>query len=107
MSMPLTDTPAFWNRLKENVREVMGEMALVPLQPNLEEVAPLLKVKEVCALFAISRPTLYQWMHNGQLPSIKVGARRYFKRAHIQAMLEQGEAAAFLLPLEEEPANRS
>ena len=89
--MPLTDTPAFWNRLKENVREVMGEMAPVPPQPIQDKDTQLLKVKEVCALFAISRPTLYQWMHNGQLPSIKVGARRYFKREQVQALLEGEE----------------
>ena len=92
MSLPLlTDKNDFWSRLRVVVAEVIQEQ--LPVLPKAlgQEERGLLKVKEVCVLFSISRPTLYQWMHAGKLTSIKLGTRRYFKRSQVQALLEGGE----------------
>ncbi len=32
-----------------------------------------LRVEEVCELFDVSRRTVYYWIENGKLPSIKIG----------------------------------
>lgn len=90
-NLPITESHDFWSRLKEVVAEVIKEQMPAPLKLIGDEARALLKVKEVCALFAISRPTLYQWMHAGKLTSIKIGSRRYFKREQIQELLEQYE----------------
>jgi len=49
---------------------------------------PLLSIKEVCALFQISKPTIYEWIKHGKLKPYKVGARVYFLMADIEALLK-------------------
>lgn len=49
---------------------------------------PLLSMKEVCALFKISKPTLYEWVAHGKLNPYKIRGRVYFLQAHIQALFE-------------------
>lgn len=53
---------------------------------------PLLKLTEVCAIFHVSKPTMYEWMKQGRLKSFKIRSRRYFASADIQSLIQQGQA---------------
>lgn len=48
-----------------------------------------MKTSEVCALFKISKPTLYEWVNQGRLPSVKIESRRYFKKEDIDSLVER------------------
>jgi excisionase family DNA binding protein len=86
-----TQADAFWCRLKETVTEaVKAQLQSSPIT-IASTATPLLKVKEVCALLSVSRLTLYQWMHSGRLPSVKVGGRRFFHREQVQSLLQDCE----------------
>jgi excisionase family DNA binding protein len=49
----------------------------------------LLKTKEVCELFQVSKPTIYEWLKQGKLKSIKIGSRRYFLWQDIEELIQR------------------
>ena len=54
----------FWKQIRDVIEEVVNEKINQPFQPpstnHLPEKA-LLKMSDVCMLFQISKPTLYDW----------------------------------------------
>ncbi|MEJ7677949.1 MAG: helix-turn-helix domain-containing protein [Segetibacter sp.] len=48
---------------------------------------PLYKIAEVCALFHVTKPTIYDWVKHGKLKPYKIRSRVYF--------LSAGYSAAF------------
>jgi len=84
----------FWQKLKVIVEEVVIEHNnKLPLLQAMDKNArrPLLKAIEVCAIFKISKPTLYEWMNQGKLPSIKIESRRFFKSEDVEALIENSK----------------
>src|SRR5689334_2654323 len=82
----------FWQKLKVIVEQVVIEhanQAPVLHHSGSGNLRPLLKVNEVCAVFKISKPTLYGWMELGKLPSIKIESRRFFRWEDVQNLIEQ------------------
>ncbi len=49
---------------------------------------PLLSMKEVCALFKISKPTVYDWIAHGKLKPYKIRGKVYFLQSDIQTLFE-------------------
>lgn len=89
-------TPAeFWKQIRITIDEVITEKLSqqLLLHPNsqLPEKA-LLKATDVCKIFQVSRPTLYEWMKQKKLKSFKIKSRRYFSRTDIEAMINCAEA---------------
>ncbi|KAA9038657.1 helix-turn-helix domain-containing protein [Ginsengibacter hankyongi] len=39
---------------------------------------PLYKIAEVCSIFKVSKPTIYEWIKHGKLKPYKVRSRVYF-----------------------------
>src|SRR6476469_1543022 len=82
----------FWKQMKMIVEEVVNER-MQPSAPAEQTVLVpqklLLKPMEVCAIFQISKPTLYGWMKEQKLRSFKVNSRRYFLREDIEALIRQ------------------
>ena len=90
------DPKEFWQKLKAIVEQVIIEHSnQVPLLQALDKNAqkPLLKANEVCAIFKISKPTLYDWMNQGKLPSIKIESRRFFRSEDIEKLIEESRIA--------------
>ena len=80
----------YWQKLKAIVEQVVIEHSnTVPLLQTLDKNGqrPLLKAYEVCAMFKISKPTLYEWMAQGKLPSIKIESRRFFRWEDVDALI--------------------
>lgn len=83
----------FWRKMKMMMEEVLEQKMIAPSKKEiplaqLPEKA-LLKAVEVCAIFRVSKPTLYEWMKQDRLKSFKIKSRRYFYRTDIEAMIRQ------------------
>ncbi|MDE3183720.1 MAG: helix-turn-helix domain-containing protein [Bacteroidota bacterium] len=89
MLFPITPSE-FWKQIKmiiENViAEKLSQQNISPSTSLLPEKA-LLKVSDVCEIFQISKPTLYEWLKQEKLKSFKVKSRRYFNRADIDDLI--------------------
>ncbi len=83
--------PEFWKQIKAIIEEVITEkllqQKLVQTSSHLPEKA-LLKASDVCTIFQVSKPTLYQWIKQNKLKSFKIKSRRYFTREDIQAVMQ-------------------
>ena len=84
----------FWQKLKGIVEQVVIQHSkLGPLIGNGEfGHRPLLKPADVFKVLRITKPTLYDWMHQGRLPSIKIESRRYFKWEDVEKLIEDGRS---------------
>ena len=92
MLFPMNSTE-FWKQIKTIMEEVVEQK----LNASMRKEAPpshlpekaLLKATEVCQIFQVSKPTLYEWMKQDKLKSFKIKSRRYFSRADIEAVIKQ------------------
>lgn len=48
---------------------------------------PLYKIAEVCALFHVTKPTIYAWVKHRKLKPYKIRSRVYFLHHDIQQLL--------------------
>ena len=81
----------FWKQMKTLIEEVITEKLKRPVVKE-EDLIPkktLLKLSEVCEIFRISKPTVYEWVRQGKLKSFKIERRRYFVRSHIETIIQQ------------------
>jgi len=87
----------FWKQIRTTIEEVVNEklnhQTASPPVSHLPEKA-LLKPAEVCAIFQVSKPTLYEWLKQEKLKSFKIKSRRYFSRIDIEAIVLQTEQTA-------------
>jgi len=86
------DPDKFWKQIKATIEDVVNEQINQPFQPPPTDHLPdkaLLKMSDVCALFQVSKPTLYDWLRQDKLRSFKVKSRRYFLKADIEAMIQR------------------
>ena len=83
----------FWKQIKIIVEEVIAEKSrkqkIDQRMFQLPEKA-LMKPSDVCKLFQISKPTLYEWLRQKKLKSFKISSRRYFNRADIDEIIRSG-----------------
>jgi len=95
MLFPIAPTE-FWKQIKIIIEDVIAEkltqQKISPPNNYLPEKT-LLKPSDVCQIFQVSKPTLYEWLKQKKLKSFKIMSRRYFLRAEIEALIsEQGKA---------------
>ena len=92
MLFPVSPTE-FWKQIKTMMEEVVEQKltasARKELPPSHLPERALLKAAEVCEIFRVSKPTLYEWMKQDRLKSFKIKSRRYFSRADIEAVIKQ------------------
>lgn len=76
------------------IREEMGQLekVLPAGSPTLfqtpgMEYKPLYKIAEVCAMFQVTKPTIYDWVKHGKLKPYKIRSRVYFLWNDIQQLL--------------------
>ena len=83
----------FWKQMKSMMEEVVEEKLNASIRKDLPPShlpeKALLKATEVCQIFQVSKPTLYEWMKQDKLKSFKIKSRRYFSRADIEAVIKQ------------------
>lgn len=80
----------FWRRLKSVVEEVVMESKKAgPVDIHTDR--PLLKAAQVCEIFHISKPTIYDWLKQGKLKSVKIQSRRYFHWKDVEELIQQSK----------------
>ncbi len=82
----------FWQSIRQIIREeVQSVDRQKPNLPSFETPGltskPLYKIAEVCALFHVTKPTIYDWVKHGKLKPYKIRSRVYFLSADIQQLL--------------------
>lgn len=89
MLFPITPTE-FWTQIRTTIDEVVTEKLNQQLPTQTNSQLPqkaLLKASDVCEIFHVSRPTLYEWLKQKKLKSFKIKSRRYFSREDIEAVI--------------------
>jgi excisionase family DNA binding protein len=87
----------FWQSLRQIIREEMAkaEKEKRP-SPAFETTGmtykPLFKIAEVCELFHITKPTVYDWIKHGKLKPFKIRSRVFFLWQDIQLLLQPTQA---------------
>jgi excisionase family DNA binding protein len=80
----------FWKQIKviieDAIAEKLSQQKISPTNNHLPEKA-LLKASDVCEIFQVSKPTLYEWLKQKKLKSFKIKSRRYFNRADIETFI--------------------
>jgi excisionase family DNA binding protein len=93
MLFPITPSE-FWKQIRTIIDDVVTEKLS---QQNLSQTnchlpdKALLKASDVCEIFQVSKPTLYEWLKQNKLKSFKVKSRRYFNRADIHALISSSK----------------
>lgn len=82
----------FWQSIRKIIREEVSQLekprADAPiLQTPGMVTKPLFKISEVCQLFQITKPTIYEWIKHGKLKPVKIRSRVFFLGQDIQALL--------------------
>ena len=83
----------FWLKIRAIIKEEVANADKEQLNHNSYETPgleykPLYKITEVCSIFRVSRPTIYDWIKHGKLKPYKVRSRLYFLWNDIQAMIQ-------------------
>ena len=84
----------FWQRIRLIIREEIIQLEKVlpasgppTYQTPGMQYKPLYKIAEVCKMFDITRPTIYDWVKHGKLKPYKIRSRVYFLWQDIQRLL--------------------
>ena len=92
MLFPVSPTE-FWKQIRVVLEEVIEkQIYAAQLSQRTTSHIPekaLLKATEVCQIFQVSKPTLYEWMKQDKIKSFKIKSRRYFVRTDIEAVIKQ------------------
>jgi excisionase family DNA binding protein len=86
------DPAEYWQNIRQIIREEVGKMEGEKQTGSILETPgltykPLLKISELCALFRVSKPTIYGWIKIGKLKPVKVRSRVYFLFQDVQKLM--------------------
>ncbi len=84
----------FWAQtrviIREEVTRCLNEQPLlgsIMATPGLTE-KPLYKMEEICSLFRVTKPTIYDWINHGKLKRVKIRSRVYFLGSDIKQLMQ-------------------
>lgn len=86
------DPERFWNQIRQIIREEITKEEKKRIEPISYETAgmtykPLYKIGELCNIFQVTKPTIYDWIKYGKLKPFKVRSRVYFLWNDIEKMI--------------------
>lgn len=83
----------FWDQIRSIIREEVtrnhkeGTSSGNFMEtPGLTE-KPLYKMQEVCSLFKVTKPTIYDWIKHGKLRRLKIRSRVYFLGKDVRELM--------------------
>jgi len=87
------DPNQYWQQIRQIVREEVSNLEKERPAPHMFKTPgmtykPLYKMAEVCILFQVTKPTIYEWIKHGKLKPYKVRSRVYFLSQDIQQLLQ-------------------
>ena len=84
----------FWAQIRLIIREEVSRnqkeqsvLASIMETPGLIE-KPLFKMQEICSLFKVTKPTIYDWIKLGKLKKVKIRSRVYFLGSDIRQLMQ-------------------
>ncbi|MEJ7831219.1 MAG: helix-turn-helix domain-containing protein [Segetibacter sp.] len=84
----------FWAQIRGIVREEVSRnqktppgIATILETPGLTD-KPLYKIQEICTLFKVTKPTIYDWIKHGKLKRVKIRSRVYFLGSDIKQLMQ-------------------
>jgi len=89
MLFPVTPSE-FWRQIRIIIEEVISEKLRKQARALNSSLLPektLFKPAEVCKIFEVPKPALYQWLKQKKPKSFKVISRRYFLRTKIESVI--------------------
>lgn len=77
------DPENFWAEIRVIISEEISKMQKKLIEPISYDTPgmkykPLYKIGEVCNIFQVTKPTIYDWIKHGKLKPFKVRSRVYF-----------------------------
>lgn len=84
----------FWQQIRLIIREeVTRNQDTKPVKDCLMETPglsekPLFKMEEICSLFKVTKPTIYDWIKHGKLKRVKIRSRVYFLGSEIRQLMQ-------------------
>ena len=97
LSVPILipfEVDEFWAQIREIIREeFIRNQKEQPVSTSLMETPgltekPFYKIQEICALFKISNPTIYDWIKHDKLKRVKIRSRVYFLGSDIRELMQ-------------------
>jgi excisionase family DNA binding protein len=82
----------FWKNLRDIMREEISKFSrTTDAAPSFETPGlnnkPIYKMNEVCSLFQVTKPTIYEWIKLGKLKPVKIRSRVYFLWQDLQSLI--------------------
>jgi excisionase family DNA binding protein len=88
------DPEDFWAQIRVIIREEVSRnqkeqpiLASILETPGLFD-KPLYKIQEICSLFKVTKPTIYDWIKHGKLKRVKIRSRVYFLGSDIKLLMQ-------------------
>lgn len=86
------DPERFWNQIRQIIREEITKEEKKTTKPISYETTgmtykPLYKIGELCNIFQVTKPTIYDWIKYGKLRPFKVRSRVYFLWNDIEKLI--------------------
>ena len=84
----------FWAQIRLIIREeVTKNKKEQPVFASLMETSgltekPLFKMQEICSLFKVTKPTIYDWIKHGKLKKVKIRSRVYFLGSDVRQLMQ-------------------
>ncbi len=84
----------FWQQIRLIIREeVTRNHEAKPVSNDLMATQgltekPLFKMEEICNLFKVTKPTIYDWIKHGKLKRVKIRSRVYFLGSEIRQLMQ-------------------
>jgi len=93
------DPEQFWRSMRQVIREEVGNVETNRRVPSIYETPgmtnkPLYKIAEVCTMFQVTKPTIYEWIRHGKLKPLKIQSRVFFLWKDIQQLLQSSQEQA-------------
>lgn len=90
------DPDKFWKMMQQIISEEVNKATAKLAAPPAEsyetfglKYKPLYKMQEICSLFKITKPTIYDWIKHGKLKPHKIRSRVYFLWNDLQGLLQE------------------
>jgi excisionase family DNA binding protein len=84
----------FWQMMQQMIREEVSRATAnqqaKPISYDTPGLTykPLYKMNEICSLFKVTKPTIYDWIKHGKLKPHKIRSRVYFLYNDLQGLLQ-------------------
>ena len=87
------DPNQYWNQIRQIIREEVSSLEKAKAAAPLYETPgltykPLFKISELCSLFQVTKPTIYDWVKHGKLKPFKIRSRVYFLWQDVQELMK-------------------